>query len=395
MSKMSNYAAERNSESEAVFGMEIENMLVSSMGVRGLVNQMKNRAILKSYHMVKDHFGFDDTIGNYGLFKEILQYVQEVSGKEILSSKISELYPNVVIERVLKIDYNTFIYVRWENRCGYFYIFGKKSYKHYHHIRTEIMVDSSKYGNKTTTIFTLYGEPGSDDWKGVRKVIESRPFSTLYFDNNIEEKIKNHIDTWLKNEDIYKSRGITFKTGILLYGSPGTGKSSIASAIADYLRCNIILIDSATFKDININEVTGSISNDDKMYVVLLDDIDVILTSRTDDKITIDDKATISKLLSFLDSSNSPDNVIFVATTNHIELFDSAITRSGRFDKIIEVQDISKPTALRMCEGFGLPEDQAKKLVSEEMAGNKLATINPDKLQVKILEQLKYNIMNT
>ena len=35
MSKMSNYAAERNSESEAVFGMEIENMLVSSMGVRG------------------------------------------------------------------------------------------------------------------------------------------------------------------------------------------------------------------------------------------------------------------------------------------------------------------------------------------------------------------------
>ena len=148
------------------------------------------------------------------------------------------------------------------------------------------------------------------------------------------------------------------------------------------------MIDSASFRNLNVNEVTASINADDRMYVVLLDDIDVKLTSRDDEKSTTDDKEAIAKLLGFLDSSNSPDNVIFIATTNHIELFDEAIKRAGRFDKIIEVENISKNTAHRMCEGFGLSSKDAKEVLHEY---NK-DIINPADLQVKILEKIKSNI---
>lgn len=212
----------------------------------------------------------------------------------------------------------------------------------------------------------------------------------MYLDGDIEHKIKSHIDNWLSNKETYKSRGITFKTGILLYGSPGTGKSSIAAAVADYLNCDVIMIDSATFKDLNINEVTGSINADERMYVVLLDDIDVILTSRDDENATTDDKATIAKLLGFLDSSNSPDNVVFIATTNHIDLFDEAITRAGRFDKVINVDNISRETAFKMCKGFGLSDKDSQELLSND----KYKKINPANLQARIIDKIRSSINN-
>ena len=385
-----------------------EEFMTSSMGINGIINRIKNKAIMKGYQYIKNSIGFEQVIVDQQVFKQIAEYFNKICGVNIFPDKNkfhkSELFPRVCIDKFFKLDINTFVYISWDKGDignntypeGYMYIFGKKSYKHYNYIYNNI-IDAVNHGiNNSTIVYTIYANPDRDDWQGIRKSIPSRPFNTLYFNDDIEEKIKNHIDNWLKNKDTYRSRGITFKTGILLYGSPGTGKSSIAAAVADYMNCNIILIDSASFKNLNINEVTASINADDRMYVVLLDDIDVILTNREDEKATIDDKATISKLLGFLDSSNSPDNVIFIATTNHIKLFDKAITRSGRFDKVIEIDNISRSTALRMCEGFGLSKEDADKVVSE-MCCNKDSdkSINPADLQVKILETIKTNMINS
>ena len=85
-----------------------------------------------------------------------------------------------------------------------------------------------------------------------------------------------------------------------------------------------------------------------------------------------------------MDSVNSPNNVVFVATTNYVDTLDSAVTRKGRFDKMIEINGISKSTAKRMCEGFNVPEDKMKKILD-----NKPDIINPCDLQTEILENIK------
>lgn len=376
-----------------------ETMVTSSMGVRAVTNRIKIKAIMKAYNFVKNSFGFESYIYQGRTFRSIVDYFENTCNVSIMTDQQKLMFPEISVTKFVKVDYNTFLFITWEHSdnpltkssyMSYMYIFGKRSYKHYKYINENILNPSTDSSIRHTNIYTVYASNNNEGWQGVRTISQSRPFSTLYFDNDIEEKIKAHIDTWMKNKDVYRERGITFKTGILLYGSPGTGKSSIALAVADYMNCNIIMVDSATFKDLNVNELTASINADDKMYVIVLDDIDVILTSREDDKATMEDKANISKLLGFLDSGNSPNNVIFIATTNHIELFDSAITRAGRFDKIFEITNISKDTAIRMCEGFGLSHEQAKELIAVE--GHNKSSINPADLQVKIIDKIKQNI---
>ena len=204
---------------------------------------------------------------------------------------------------------------------------------------------------------------------------------TLFFDKDIKNKICKHLDDWLTNEEVYKDRGLTFKTGILLYGVAGTGKSSLASAIATYLNCGLITIDTATFADLNITEVVESINADNNRYVILIDEIDTIFTSRDEDNITDSQKVRTSKLLSLLDSQQSPNNVIFVATTNYIDKLDRAVIRKGRFDMSIELGNISKDTAMEMCKSFNLTKEQSMKAISE-FEGRE---INPAELQNVIL----------
>lgn len=377
---------------------ELISQLTSSTGIRGMINRAKNRAVLEGIDILKNYFGVELEIHDSRIAEEIFELFERVTGKAVLNRNKRAGFPFVYVNTVVRLDSCTYCYIDWRcsrhstsNPFGYFYLCGKHCYKYYNYIDQKI-IHRSNSESRTTDIYTISAsERNKDDWQGVRKVAQSRSFDTLYFDEDIEQVIKTHIDTWRKNEDIYKARGITFKTGILLYGSPGTGKSSIAAAIADYLDCNIILIDSATFKDLNVNEVSASIKADRDMYVVLLDDIDVILTSRTDDKATTEDKAAISKLLGFLDSSSSPDNVVFVATTNHFELFDEAIRRAGRFDKIIKVDNISEATASKMCRGFGLDTNDTADILNSYARHND-SKINPAELQVKILDRIRANI---
>lgn len=355
------------------------NTLVDTF-IKKIIQYLKQKFGVELKHLTDD----DD-------FKDFLSKIESLCGVKILNQFEKKYFPHISIFKIVKLDNHTFIYIQWgrvegvrtTGYVGNIYIFGKNSYKYCNKcINTEEK-------DKKTVIYTITNTKDSEsDWEGVMLSAVPRSFDTLYLDDNISQKIKDHIDKWKSNREIYKVRGLKFKTGILLYGPPGTGKSSIAAAVADYLNCNLIIIDSSTFSYINLSSLTASIESDDHMYVILLDDIDVIFKSRDDNTATSQDKSNIAKLLGFLDSSNSPDNVVFIATTNHVELLDKAVTRSGRFDKIYEISDITPDIAIKMCEGFGLSYEESKELVDSK---NK-ESINPADLQVEILEVLKHNI---
>lgn len=236
----------------------------------------------------------------------------------------------------------------------------------------------------------------SETFQSVINDLHERSLDTLFYSNNIKEDIVSHIDSFFENKKVYEERNINFKTGILLYGEPGTGKSSLANAIASKYKLNVVLVDMNTFATLDVGTLTSCINGDDKTYVVLIEDIDTIFNVNRAEEETVDkdDKKIINKLLQFLDSNSSPSNVIFIATTNYPQRLDEAITRAGRFDKKLYVGALNKEEALKMCKSFEdkdsgmLFSDEDIDLMLENCKNDK-NLYNPSSLQAEILSKIK------
>ena len=268
-----------------------------------------------------------------------------------------------------------------------YYIFGKKSKRYYKEFNN--MVDSVK---DQLYIFNVSGNSNTKDddsfeFNVTMNKLICRNLDTLFFDDNVKDIVTNHIDKFDSNTDIYKNRNLLYKTGILLYGNPGTGKTSLANAIASYCNCSLVVVNMSTFATLDVAEFTATLNADDKRYVILLEDIDTIFNSldRKSEDINDKEKAIINKLLQFLDSNTSPSNVIFIATTNYYERLDEAIKRPGRFDLKVEIKPIEKESTLvKMCKSFDLSDED----ISDIIESNKLPIKQSD-LQAEILRRIK------
>lgn len=210
------------------------------------------------------------------------------------------------------------------------------------------------------------------NWNGIH--VKKKYFEDIFAPE--KERIVSTLTKWLGSKELYEKHGIQYKLGILLYGKPGTGKSSIARAIASYLDWEIITIDLKTNTS---RDLIDWVANIGKKKVVILEDIDCVISSREDGKL---ENSNFDTLLNILDGSLSPNNVIFVATTNYIEKLDPAFIRDGRFDCKVELKDLPLENALEMCAAY----KENKSILEDEVM-----PINPAYLQNKLLTAAKLN----
>lgn len=203
-------------------------------------------------------------------------------------------------------------------------------------------------------------------------LVNKKSFNNIF--NSEKQKIINFINHWQSQKEIYDKHEITYKTGILLYGEPGTGKSTFCKAIASYLDYSIHAIDIQEFVD-KPEELKERINRVTEKSVILFEDIDCIISDRTNENISEKSKFIIGTVLNILDGVNSPNNVIFLATTNHIDKIDDAILRNGRFDLVAEISKIDRETAEEMVQSFNSSLD----------LNNYAFPINPSYLQNEIL----------
>lgn len=171
----------------------------------------------------------------------------------------------------------------------------------------------------------------STRWGDWRKKAEIQPRSrdSVILKDGQMDRIVGYLMDFLSHREAYRKADIPFRTGILLYGDPGSGKSSTALAIANELKMNVYIVAlSSLSSDESLNDCFSAIPSNS---IVILEDIDVAsaVKNRDDD----DDKGvTMSGMLNVLDGFQSPQGVITIMTTNRKDVLDPAIIRPGRVD---------------------------------------------------------------
>lgn len=179
-----------------------------------------------------------------------------------------------------------------------------------------------------------------------------------YIDNIMSLRKINRENTTLPYADL--------QAGIILYGKPGTGKSSLLKEIAGHYDSTIVYVNPFNINKIDWDEVINeNASSNDRSIVFAYEDIDIVCTGRDDpDKKKSKDRSAFQDLLRFIDGSytNSYANMgitkIHIATTNHLERLEDALIRPGRFDMKIEMLDFTDDQmVIDLCAKFDISED--------------------------------------
>lgn len=172
-----------------------------------------------------------------------------------------------------------------------------------------------------------YGTHWED--RGVRC---ARPVESVVLPNGDMERITDDLDLFWRSEDRYREAGIPYRRGWLLYGTPGTGKTSVVSAIAGQFKRDIYILSlsGSGMTDANLLGLVGEV---EKGSIILLEDIDAAFEQREGQQ---EKGVTFSGLLNVLDGITSPEGSVVFMTTNHIDKLDPALIRPGRIDRRLE-----------------------------------------------------------
>lgn len=180
-----------------------------------------------------------------------------------------------------------------------------------------------------TVIYTSFGP----EWRPFGQPRRKRDLSSVILAKGLKEKLVADVKDFLSSSKWYYDRGIPYRRGYLLFGPPGSGKSSIIQALCGDLDYNICILNlsEATLTDDRLNHLMNHVP---ERSILLLEDIDAAFNER---KQVGEDQGyfsgvTFSGLLNALDGVASADERLIFMTTNHPERLDPALIRPGRVD---------------------------------------------------------------
>jgi cell division protease FtsH len=160
-----------------------------------------------------------------------------------------------------------------------------------------------------------------------------------------KEEIQEIVD-FLKNPKKYTVLGGKIPKGALLVGSPGTGKTLLAKAVAGEAKVPFFSLSGSDFVEMFVGVGASRVrdlfkqAKDKSPSIIFIDEIDAIGRARGKSNFTGSNderENTLNQLLTEMDGFGTDTNVIVVAATNRADVLDKALMRAGRFDRQIYV----------------------------------------------------------
>lgn len=291
-------------------------------------SEKQNRVRNYYYRNIYDDFiaGEDRNLRllyNYGFI------IMKFHGTYILLNKVNQTMPNSITP------------YKNEKQQIFIYSFSRKK------MLAFIEYIREKYGNdKLKYYFNNDGEVK------VLSYVPNKTFDNIFLNDGMSDVIKSDLNTFSTSKHVYESMGLKYKRTYFFHGPAGTGKSSLIVAIANHLKRDVLSINwSKEMTDATLIRLVASRPHNS---IIAFEDIDCLFDNLKRTEVVTDDKEkknepkiTLSCILNILDGSYTPNDVVFVLTTNYIEKIDEAILRDGRTDFLLNVDKPNKETKRR------------------------------------------------
>jgi cell division protease FtsH len=171
-----------------------------------------------------------------------------------------------------------------------------------------------------------------------------------------KEEVQEIVD-FLKNPEKYTSLGGKIPKGALLVGSPGTGKTLLAKAVAGEAGVPFFSLSGSDFVEMFVGVGASRVRDLFKQAkqkspsIIFIDEIDAIGRARGKNSMTggnDERENTLNQLLTEMDGFGTESNVIVLAATNRADVLDKALMRAGRFDRqiYVDLPDINERQAI-------------------------------------------------
>jgi len=159
-----------------------------------------------------------------------------------------------------------------------------------------------------------------------------------------KQEIREAVELPLTHHDLYKQIGIDPPRGVLLYGSPGTGKTMLAKAVAHHTIASFIRVVGSEFVQKYLGEGPRMVrdvfrlARENAPAIIFIDEVDAIATKRFDAQTGADREVQriLMELLTQMDGFDQSVNVKVIMCTNRVDTLDPALLRPGRLDRKIE-----------------------------------------------------------
>ncbi|ADZ10283.1 AAA family ATPase, CDC48 subfamily [Methanobacterium lacus] len=195
-----------------------------------------------------------------------------------------------------------------------------------------------------------------------------------------KQELQEAVEWPLKYPESFEKFGVRPPRGVLIYGPPGTGKTLLAKAVANESDANFIAVKGPELLSKWVGESEKGVrevfrkARQTAPTVIFFDEIDSIASARsgssTDSGVT---QRVVNQLLTEIDGLEELQDVAVIAATNRVDILDPALTRPGRFDRHVKVDDPDETARLSIFEvhtkDMPLAEDVDLEVLSKRTHG--------------------------
>lgn len=244
----------------------------------------------------------------------------------VISWKTEHNYEKFFVQGVFLIKYKNIEFIhaalfhkgnQYEDEVSFFVLVSKNNYEGYLSLRNEFDEWVQMRDRSNLHIRVIDGDdiPYNNDLS----------WDDVYLPESIKLELKNLVEGFLASKEFYLKNKMPWKRGILLYGHPGNGKTSIIKTIISMYNFKpVTIVPGASDEAIREAFAYAEHQSPSLLY---FEDLDSIL-----------EKNDISSFLNLMDGISSKNGLLVMATANEIKKLKSNITdRPSRFDRKFEI----------------------------------------------------------